>query len=243
MRKFLLRPDGLVLNGKVTVLVASAATDRRQRWGQRLQEAFTIISEVAQRAALEQTMRDLAPGVLLLDLGLPGLGGVRSISRIQGLSTRTKIIALAQRVDDREGLVAFEEGAKGYDQRNIEPGQLRKAVEKVMAGEIWIQRRLVTTLLAALRSMKQSPRPPSFLDSPRLCRMTPREQQVAELITEGASNKEIAQQLNITERTVKAYLTELFRDLQVSDRLQLAVLLNREGLRPAALSATGSSRF
>src|SRR5215475_1532824 len=149
MRKFLLRPDGRVLNGKVTVLVACAATDRRQRWGQRLQEAFTIISEVAQRAALEQTMRDLAPGVLLLDLGLPGLGGVRSISRIQGLSTRTKIIALAPRVDDREGLVAFEEGAKGYDQRNIEPGQLRKAVEKVMAGEIWIQRRLVTTLLAA----------------------------------------------------------------------------------------------
>ena len=84
--------------------------------------------------------------------------------------------------------------------------------------------------------MKQSARRLSPRGGSRLQGLTPREYQVAELITAGARNKEIAQQLNITERTVKAHLTELFRNLKVSDRLQLAVLLNREGLRSGALA-------
>jgi DNA-binding NarL/FixJ family response regulator len=222
-------------NDKITVLVASAVTERRQRWELRLQEACAIC-EVAERRALEQIMRHLEPHVLLLDLCLPGLGGVRQLSRIQRLSPQTKIIALAPRADDREGLAALEAGAMGYCGRDIEPGQLRKAVEGVEAGEIWIQRRLVTALLDALRSMKQSARKHSPRGSSRLQGLTPRGYQVAELITAGARNKEIAQQLNITERTVKAHLTELFRNLKVSDRLQLAVLLNREGLRSGALA-------
>jgi len=87
------------LNGKVTVLVASAAIDKRRRWELRLQEAFAIC-EVAERRALDQIMRHLTPHVLLLDLCLPGLGGARQISRIQRLSPRTKIIALAPKLDD-----------------------------------------------------------------------------------------------------------------------------------------------
>jgi DNA-binding NarL/FixJ family response regulator len=233
MRRFVLQPERRGVNGKVTVIVASAATEKRRRWGQHLQEAFAIC-EVAERRALERIMRNLKPRVLLLDLCLPGLRGVRELSRIQELSPRTKIIALAPRPTDREGIAALEEGAKGYYSRDIEPEQLRKAVEKVEAGEIWIQRRLVTALLDALRSMRQGPDRNSLTPGGRLQGLTPREYQVAELITEGACNKEIAQRLNIAERTVKAYLTELFRSLQVSDRLQLAVLLNREGLRSDA---------
>jgi DNA-binding NarL/FixJ family response regulator len=221
------------VNGKITVLVASAATEKRRRWEQRLQEVFAIC-EVAERSALDRIMRHFEPHVLLLDLCLPGLGGIRQLSRIQDLSPRTKIIALAPRVDDREGLTALEEGAKGYYSRDIEPRHLRKAVEGVEGGEIWIPRRLITALLDALRSMKQAAGPPSLTPGGRLQGLTLREYQVAELITEGACNKEIARQLNITERTVKAHLTELFRDLEVSDRLQLAVLLNREGLASRA---------
>ena len=228
MGKLLMRPERSNADDKVTVLMASAAAEKRRCWGPRLRAAFAI-SEVTERRALERTMRDLAPRVLLLDLGLPGLGGVDQISRIQGLSERTKIIALAPRADDRAGLAALEEGARGYDSRDIEPRLLTKAVAKVHAGEIWIRRRLVGAMLNALKTTKQgacaTPSRASRLDG-----MTPREQQVAALIAEGACNKEIALQLNITERTVKAHLSELFRDLQVSDRLQLAVLLNREGL-------------
>jgi DNA-binding NarL/FixJ family response regulator len=236
------RPDRRTANGKITVLVASAVTEKRQRWELRLQDAYAIC-EVSERRALEQIMRHLKPHVLLLDLCLPGLGGTRHIMRMQRLSPRTKIIALAPRTDDREGVAALEAGARGYYSRDIEPGQLRKAVEGVEAGEIWILRRLVTALLETLRSLKQPLRRHAVRGASRLQALTPREYQVAELITSGARNKEIARRLNITERTVKAHLTELFRNLNVSDRLQLAVALNREGMRPGVLTMRHADRI
>ena len=229
MANVMLQAERGTRDGRVTVLLASAATDKRRRWGQRLRSAFAIL-EVSDRTALERTMRDLEPRVLLLDLGLPGLGGVSEISRLQGMSARTKIIALGPRADDQSGLDALQEGARGYDSCDIEPSLLTKAVNKVHAGEIWIRRRVVTAMLTALKSTKESSRRATAAPSSRLNGLTRREHEVAALIAEGACNKDIARQLNITERTVKAHLSELFRDLQVSDRLQLAVLLNREGL-------------
>jgi len=98
-------------------------------------------------------------------------------------------------------------------------------VDAVERGEIWIQRKLVDALLATLTTMRKSV-PRETLFGGRLTTLTPRERQVGELITRGASNKEIASQLNISERTVKAHLTEMFRDLRVSDRLQLALTLS-----------------
>ena len=225
------RPDRRGPNGKITVLVASAVTERRKRWESRLHEAFALC-EVLERRALDQIMRHVEPDVLLLDLCLPGLGGVREIRRVQRLSPQTKIIVLASKSNDREAVSALEAGASGYHSRDIEPGQVRKAVEGVHAGEIWIQRRVVPRMLDMLR---QPARRCSSKAGAALQGLTPREYQVAELITAGARNKEIARQLNITERTVKSHLSGLFRALQVSDRLQLAVLLNREGLRSNGL--------
>jgi DNA-binding NarL/FixJ family response regulator len=231
------RPDRRGSNGKNTVLVASAVSERRKRWESRLHEAFALC-EVAERRALDQIMRHVEPDVLLLDLCLPGLGGVCEISRVERLSPRTKIIVLASKSNDREAISALEAGASGYYSRDIEPGHVRKAVEGVHAGEIWIQRRVVALMLDMLR---QPTRRYSSKAGGALQRLTPREYQVAEFITAGARNKEIARQLNITERTVKSHLTGLFRTLRVSDRLQLAVLLNREGLRSNGLGLVRST--
>jgi DNA-binding NarL/FixJ family response regulator len=144
------RPDRRGSNGKITVLVASAVSERRKRWESRLHEAFALC-EVAERRAVDQIMRHVEPDVLLLDLCLPGLGGVREISRVQRLSPRTKILVLASKSNDREAISALEAGASGYYSRDIEPGHVRKAVEGVHAGEIWIQRRVVALMLDMLR--------------------------------------------------------------------------------------------
>ncbi|PYM11421.1 MAG: DNA-binding response regulator [Candidatus Rokuibacteriota bacterium] len=163
---------------------------------------------------------------MVLDLCLPGLGRLRGLPGIQALSPTTRILALAQRTTDQESVAALEAGAKGYFTRDIEPGQLRKAVEVLEQGEIWIQRRVVNALLATLTALRERASAPAPAVDHRLYALTPRERQVAELITQGASNKDIARRLNISERTVKSYLTELFRDLQVSDRLKLALTLS-----------------
>jgi two-component system, NarL family, nitrate/nitrite response regulator NarL len=216
--------------GKTTIVIASAAAEASKRWSHRLRETFAIC-EVAELRALEQVTANLKPRILVLDLTLPGLGRVRGLRHIQGLSPTTKTLVLADNPNDGEGICALKAGAKGYYTRTIDPAHLKKAVEAVQKGEIWIRRKLIPELVAGLISLtetrqKASKESNGELDR-RLQSLTIRQRGVAELIARGASNKEIASQLNVCERTVKAHLTEMFRNIGVSDRLQLALLLSK----------------
>jgi len=209
------------------VLIASAAAKVRRRWTRVLHGEFSI-HEVTERAALEQNLTRQKPSVLLLDLALPQLGGIGGVSAIQRLSPSTKIILLTSAPDDEEEMRALKAGVKGYCNRDTGPLLLRKAVDVVEKGEIWIERKVISHLLEELtsvaeRQQKDSPlhlQPNILLDC-----LTSRERQVAKLIGDGSCNREIAKRLNISERTVKAYLTSIFRKLNISDRLHLALLL------------------
>ncbi len=129
---------------------------------------------------------------------------------------------------ESEGVSALVAGAKGYYARTIDTVLLGKAVEAVGKGEVWVKRTLVHAVVAALMSRAEN-RPEDRNQAPnrrRLECLTQRQREVAAAIAKGASNKEIARRLNVTERTVKAHLTEMFRNVGVLDRLNLALLLN-----------------
>jgi DNA-binding NarL/FixJ family response regulator len=216
--------------GKATIVIASAVEEARKRWSHRLREMFAIC-EVAELMTLEQVAANLKPRILVLDLSLPGLGGVRGLQHIQGLSPTTKTLVLADNPDDGEGIRALKAGARGYYTRTIDPAHLKKAVEAVQKGEIWIQRKLIPELVAGLISLTETRQKASQesyreLDSRLEC-LTLRQRGVADLIAKGASNKEIAARLNVSERTVKSHLTLMFRNVGVSDRLQLALVLSK----------------
>lgn len=189
-----------------------------------------MVHEVAEQAMLERTMADLKPAILLLDLALPRLGRVAGVPTVQQLSPETKIVLLTDAPDEREGISALKAGARGYCNKNIDsPGLIVKAVETVQNGEIWVGRKVVSHLLeelAARTKRGQKGSPPKW--ESRLDSLTPREREVAHLIGDGATNKEIASRLNVTQRTVKAHLTAVFRKLGISNRLQLALLLARD---------------
>jgi DNA-binding NarL/FixJ family response regulator len=212
-----------------TLVVASALTESRRRWGQRLREGLAVC-EVTERRALERIMVNLKPDVLVVDLDLPGLRRLRGLEVIQRLSPSTKILALCETPAESEGVLALKSGARGYCTRTIEPEHLKKAVTAIQQGEIWATRKLVPGLIAELRSLiarrKQRGLRPKA-DSTLEC-LTDRQRMVAVLISKGASNKEIATRLKISERTVKAHLTGAFRNVGVSDRLRLALLLQRQ---------------
>lgn len=207
------------------VLVASPFAGVRGQWAQGLQERFPLY-EVAERSALERSMANLKPSVLLLDLALPGLGGVEGVPAIQRLSPLTSIMLLTSTPNDREGLNALKSGARGYCSSETEPALLKKAVTVVLKGEIWVARNVYAPLLEELTSLTERRHKefPPNLDT-RLDRLTPREREIAQLIGGGASNKEIAGRLNITEATVKAHLTAIFRKLGLADRLGLALFV------------------
>ena len=128
--------------------------------------------------------------------------------------------------NDREGLAALKAGARGYCNLDMDPQLLKKAVSVVVKGEIWVARNVFAPLLEELTSLTERRHKefPPNLDT-RLDRLTPREREIAQLVGGGASNKEIAGRLNITEATVKAHLTAIFRKLGLSDRLGLALFV------------------
>ena len=197
----------------------------RKQWRQGLQEKFTV-QEVADRSALETSLLGTKPAVLLLDLALRRFSGVGDIPAIQKLSPSTKIILLTGTPNEREGVFALKAGAKGYCEKGIPPVLLSKAVEMVLTDQIWVGRNVVPHLLEELAGLStRRLQDASAGANSQLESLTPRERAVAGLVGDGASNKEIAGRLNITEATVKAHLTAVFRKLGLSDRLRLALFM------------------
>ncbi|HEV8440344.1 MAG TPA: response regulator transcription factor [Methylomirabilota bacterium] len=205
------------------VLIASGMAGLRQRWRQAIQSACAV-REVADRVSLERSLAHRQAAALLLDLELPGLGGIDGVAALLRLRASAKIVLLASRADEREAVAGLKAGCRGYCDRRIDPGLLTKVIEVIEKGEIWIGRKLVPRLLEELAVLAEQRRRdlPGKPDR-RLARITPRERQVIKLLTTGASNKEIANPLNVTERTVKAHLTAIFKKLGISGRLQLAL--------------------
>lgn len=207
------------------VLIASPIAGVRSQWSEGLENRFPLY-EVAETSSLERSMANLKPAILILDLALPGLGGVEGTPAVQRLSPMTAIILMTSTTNDREGLAALKAGARGYCNLEMDPVLLKKAVSVVVKGEIWVARNVFAPLLEELTSLTERRHKefPPNLDT-RLDRLTPREREIAQLIGGGASNKEIAGRLNITEATVKAHLTAIFRKLGLSDRLGLALFV------------------
>ncbi len=226
LRKSLARSD----RAPLVVLIASPTAGIRRRWGQGLTGNLAI-HEVTGRAVMERDLAALKPAILLLDLALSRLGGVGVVPALQRLSPRTRIILFSGTPREGEGIAALKAGAKGYCEKAIDPVLLGKAVETVQKGEIWVGRSLIPYLLEELASLTLRPlrNAPTRSDL-RLERLTPRELEVAFMIGEGASNKEIADRLGITQRTVKAHLTSIFRKLDLSDRVRLALFVSKHSV-------------
>lgn len=219
--------SGISGRGNISALVLIAGPDAgmRKQWRQGLQEKFAV-QEVADRSALEASLLSTKPAVLLLDLALRRLSGVGDIPAVQKVSPSTKIILLTGAPNEKEGVYALKAGAKGYCEKGLPPALLCKAVEMVLTDQIWVGRNVVPHLLEELASLSARRLQDASAESfSQLESLTRRERAVACLVGDGASNKEIASRLSITEATVKAHLTAVFRKLGLSDRLRLALFM------------------
>lgn len=134
------------------------------------------------------------------------------------------VVAMSAMPEDSEAFALLTEGAKGYCHVEAVPEQIREVAAVVTAGGFWMPPGLVQRLLStALRVSPQLPQPsPEGFDQ-----LTEREYEVAKAVGKGANNKEIAEALEVSERTVKAHLTSIFEKLGLRDRVQLALAVNR----------------
>lgn len=166
--------------------------------------------------AIELT-RELVPDIVLMDVRLgEGIGGLEATRRIAALGLKTRIIMLT--LHDMPGYVreALSAGAAGYVLKDTAIGDLRKAIDQVMAGQLALPLELVSA------AMKTDAKHTTIDDLSHV--LTAREQQVVELVAEGLTNKEIARNLDISPATVKVHVERLIGKLGVADRTQAAVL-------------------
>ena len=141
-----------------------------------------------------------------------------------------KFLAVGTDWPEDKQIMALVHGAAGYCSESDPPELLLQAVKSILNGEIWIQRHLIPKVITALTRIKPMSGDPDtekqFSNSTKLLQtLSERELDVAKMIRLGENNKNIASTLHITERTVKAHLTSIYRKLNVSDRLRLALFI------------------
>jgi DNA-binding NarL/FixJ family response regulator len=158
------------------------------------------------------------PDVVLMDLSMPGMGGVEATRRIVGHNPGIHVVVLTSLSARERILDALDAGAIGYLLKDAGPDELLRGVEAAARGESPLSPKAAREVLGARSAQKPA------LD------LSPRELEVLELVGEGLSNKLIARRLEISEKTVKAHLTRVFAQLGVTDRTQAALWLERNGL-------------
>lgn len=206
------------------ILLASSSQDDLYRWERGIY-GLAPVSFSTDLAMLCDQLTKIKPDILLLDNDLPGLDGSEGIALLMRLSLETKFIILSHVVTDEIEWELFRIGVRGFCKIDVESGLLRAVVEAVRKGELWIRRSLSWRLLNELVTMTREQNQIRRTVSELLSNLTRREYEIATLVGNGESNKQIARRLSITERTVKAHLTEVFRKLEVADRLKLALIV------------------
>jgi DNA-binding NarL/FixJ family response regulator len=186
-----------------------------------LQEGIEVVGEASDGEEAIERAAEADPDVVLMDLVMPRLDGVEAMRRLRARQPRARVIVLTSFHDDERLLPAIQAGAAGYLLKNVEPRELARAVRAAHAGEALLDPSVAARLVGTIATGPDA-RPHD--------RLTPREHQVLELIGAGRSNKLIARELGISEKTVKAHVGQVLSKLGVSDRTQAALYAERAGL-------------
>ena len=189
-------------------------------------EDIEVVGEAGDGVEAVAKARETVPDVILMDLSMPKCSGLEATRLVKREMPHVKIIILTVSDDDRDLFAAIKNGADGYLLKNLEPHQLFDMLEGIGRGEAPISGVLAAKILQEFRQPDQSlPRQLEASDE-----LTPREIEVLEQVVEGATNKEIAEALVITENTVKIHLRNILEKLHVQNRIQAAVYAVRQGL-------------
>jgi two-component system, NarL family, response regulator LiaR len=185
-----------------------------------LQDGIEVVGEAPDGEVAVAEAERLAPDVVLMDLVMPKLDGVGAMRAIRERAPRTRVIVLTSFADDDRLLPAIQAGAAGYLLKNVSPAELARAVRLAHAGEALFDPSVAARLVDAIATDEPQPR------------LTPREREVLGLVGRGMSNKRIARELGLSEKTVKTHVANVLHKLGATDRTQAAVYAVRTGLIP-----------
>ncbi len=180
---------------------------------------------VGQAESGEEALRlamDLVPDVVLLDIGMPGWGGLATVAKLSQACPATKVVMLTAFDDEDRLLAAFKGGARGYVVKGVLARDLANIVRLVAAGDVYVSRSLAASLLGELTGERQQD---------PLGELSERERQVLSLVAEGLTNREIGERVHLAEKTVKNHMTNILGKLCVRSRVEAALLATRQNAR------------
>lgn len=171
--------------------------------------------------------KELAPDVILLDVRMPGMSGLTVLERLGETGVKTPVLMLTTSTEDKDLIAAVRGGAKGYLLKDLEPDELISSLGKIMEGECAIAPEMTGVLARVVHGDE-----PAGDSETGFAELTPREMEILCHLAEGQSNKVIARELGISNGTVKLHVRAILRKLQVSSRVEAAVLAVEEGIGP-----------
>lgn len=182
-----------------------------------LEEKINVVGEAGDGSEALEKVRALQPDVILMDINMPDVNGIEAIGLIKKEFPRAKIIMLTIHDDDEYVLETMKTGAAGYVLKDVEPRNLIEAIRVVHKGGSYIHPTIAAKLMGEINrlSVKKS--------EPLREELTRRELEVLNCLAKGYSNREIAKELYISEKTVKNHISNIFHKLNVSDRTQALI--------------------
>jgi DNA-binding NarL/FixJ family response regulator len=189
--------------------------------------SIQVVGEAVNGIQLIEIVKTLQPDVILLNFHMPGVDGLEAALVIRQASPATRVLLLPNARDEALILKALKAGVKGYLSMGASGSDLLKAIQAVHHGELWVERKLMAGLLEGegVTDLKQVEQHPTVKEL-----LTAREREILRLVASGSTNKETAQALFISEKTVRCHLNSIFRKLQVTRRVQAALFAIRRGL-------------
>jgi NarL family two-component system response regulator LiaR len=184
----------------------------------RLEPDFEIVAEAEDGAQAVELARQFEPDIVLMDLLMPVMDGIKATAAIRSASPETEVIALTSVLEDAAVVDAVRAGAIGYLLKDAQADELCRAIRAAAAGQVQLSPRAAERLVREVRAST----------SPEA--LTEREIEVLRLLADGQSNKEIARSLSIGEKTVKTHVSNILAKLGVYSRTQAALHAARIGL-------------
>ena len=182
-----------------------------------------VVGEAESAEEALPLVEELVPDVVLLDLLLPGMNGVEATRQIKRRSPRSQIVVLTSYAEDEQLFPALRAGALSYLLKDIRPRELAESIRKAARGESVLHSRVAARMIAEVREAKRK-MPPAFAE------LTPRELEVLQLLADGQTNTAIAEQLVLSDKTVRGYISNILSKLHMQDRTQIAVFAWQQGL-------------
>ncbi len=181
-------------------------------------ENMTVISEAADGLQTVSMVRDHFPDLVLLDLNMPRMNGIDAIRKIKEISPNIKILILTIHEEEEYVYEVIKAGAEGFLQKDVKPDELKESILRVLQGDKVFPSRIEEEVEHKIHKTDE------------IEDLSDREQQVLELLARGMSNRELAEELYISEKTVKNHVSNILHKMNVNDRTQAVIMGLKKGM-------------